>query len=492
MATIKTPEAFVHEYNGKAVNSGKGWDDSKYGYQCVAGFKTGCEWLGIPVMPTPNNWADGYWTCLNSNGTPNTATEQWQRTYFDKIRDPQDFRNGDWVIWGRNGQSPSHPSSHVALWFNDQEFGENQGGTGAFCLKQTIFTDALGALRPKAWEKIQPFESTKTINGRSYSLYGQGAGLQPVILSPGLNQVAKIQSLDCDRWIYLKITGCNLFQNDKNNPAGQPYGMTFGPISSSISDVYQTLPDQDSTMFFDLETGEHADCTGVTINPDHNVFSPSLIYQPGKNVQYARMVGLSQRNIVSRYTFLIRYTDGTYAAGLTDQDETPEDIWADFQSLAGLESLSILDGGESAQMMRYISKENRIEYTRTTTRPTAGCVAFVGGPVQAPEQPQEPDAPTDSNENEKDEETTMPEEKPQETPEMSPVEGWTDPEPGAGTTILERISALLSVKSIITLAFVGTYLAMVLQGQTVPSLFENILTMIVSFFFGYQFKKAEK
>ena len=86
----------------------------------------------------------------------------------------------------------------------------------------------------------------------------------------------------------------------------------------------------------------------------------------------------------------------------------------------------------------------------------------------------------------------MEEVKPQETPEMSPVEEWKDPEPGAGTTILERISALLSVKSIITLAFVGTYLAMVLQGQSVPSLFENILTMIVSFFFGYQFKKAEK
>lgn len=68
---------------------------------------------------------------------------------------------------------------------------------------------------------------------------------------------------------------------------------------------------------------------------------------------------------------------------------------------------------------------------------------------------------------------------------------WKDPEP-TGTTILQRISALLSVKSIITLAFVGTYLAMVIQGQEVPSLFENILTMIVSFFFGYQFKKAEK
>lgn len=143
-------------------------------------------------------------------------------------------------------------------------------------------------------------------------------------------------------------------------------------------------------------------------------------------------------------------------------------------------------------MMRYITRERRVEYTRELTRSTAGCIALISSYASANPKPQpdhDPEPPKE--ETTKDEEEPMEEVKPQERPETEPVEGWTDPELKTGTTILQRISALLSVKSIITLAFVGTYLAMVLQGQEVPSLFENILTMIVSFFFGYQFKKSE-
>ena len=148
-------------------------------------------------------------------------------------------------------------------------------------------------------------------------------------------------------------------------------------------------------------------------------------------------------------------------------------------------------------MMRYIVKENRVEYTRTTPRATAGCIAFVGSKIpqadaQPAEPPQAPQNEPQTPETEKDEEQSMEEQKTPTAQELTPVEGWTDPEPNTATTIKDRISALLSVKSIITLAFVGTYLAMVLQRQEVPNLFENILTMIVSFFFGYQFRKAEK
>lgn len=488
MAMIKTPDTFVQEYMGKRID-----DDGAYKEQCVDGFRVGCKYVDVPAVPTPNNWADGYWTCLNANGTPSASTERWQNTYFEKIRNPQDFRNGDWVIWARG--SASHPSSHIAMYYNGQSFGENQGGDRGFCLKNTNFNDALGALRFKGWNKIQPYASDLTINGHLYHMYGQAEHLRTVILSPGLNKVAKIQDLDCGCYVYAKITGCNFYQM-RNDIEGQPYGTTYGPISSTISDVYQNLPNQDTTMFFDIETGEHADCTGVNINPDHNVFSPSLIYQPGKNVQYARMVGLGLCTTASNYCFLIRHKDGTYAMGGSDGQVTPNQIAQDFESIMELESIAIIDGGGSAQMMRYIPDENRVEYTRTTPRPTAGCIAFIGGPVpQTPPTPEpepEPETPADPDEDQKDEEQTMPDEKPQEQPEMSPVDGWKDPEPGTGTTILERISALLSVKSIITLAFVGTYLAMVLQGEQVPSLFENILTMIVSFFFGYQFRKAEK
>ena len=105
---MKSPQAFVETYTGKLIDN-----DGAYGVQCVDGFQTGNVYLSIPTMPTPNNWADGYWTCLDSNGHPSPETEAWVNKYFDRIRDPKDFRNGDWVIWARG--SKSHPSSHIAM-----------------------------------------------------------------------------------------------------------------------------------------------------------------------------------------------------------------------------------------------------------------------------------------------------------------------------------------------------------------------------------------
>lgn len=144
----KSPELFYAEYVGRRINRGTGWDDSAFGYQCVAGFKVCCEWLGIPVKLTPNNNAGGYWTCKNSNGSVNTDVQNWQNKYFDKVS-VKDVKNGDWVIWQYG--SKSHPKSHIAMYYLGKEFGQNQGGNGAFCLKSTDFSDASGALRPKAW-----------------------------------------------------------------------------------------------------------------------------------------------------------------------------------------------------------------------------------------------------------------------------------------------------------------------------------------------------
>ena len=480
---MRTPNSFVQEYTGKAID-----DDGAYGVQCVDGFRIGCKYLGIPVMSTPNNLADGYWTGLNANGLPNKAILQWIATYFDKIRDHTQFKNGDWVVWGKN--SPSHPSSHVAMYYDGYQFGERQGGDRSFCLTKTTFSDALGALRPKVWTtRIPDYESDTTINGHTYHLYGQG-DLKAVVLSPGLNKTARIQELDTNAYVYAKITGCNLFQ--MKDGQADPYGTTYGDISAPLCGVYQTLPNQDSTMFFDLETGEHADCTGITINELHNVFSPTLIYQPGKNVQYARVATLSLCNYASRYAFVIRYPSGKYVLGLSDQDLTPNQIAQDFMNTTDLESISFIDGGGSAQMMRYITKEKRVEYTRDTGRATAGCIAFIGGtlPSEATqditEAPQ-PDEPAES------EEEPMPETKPQEQPEIVSVPDWEDPEPKQDDhIILQRIASLMSVKSIITLALTAAFIALVVNGKDLPDDFVNIYTMCISFFFGYQFKKAEK
>lgn len=475
---MKTPDSFVAEYTGKAID-----DDGAYGVQCVDGFRIGCRYLSIPVMPTPNNWADGYWTCLNSDGTPSETTAQWQEAYFDKIHHGQQFKDGDWVIWAKG--SRSHPSSHIAMYYGGQEFGENQGGDRSFCLKTTDFNDALGALRPKAWGRIPDYESDITINGHLYHMYGQASHLRAVVLSPGLNKTAPIRELDCNAYVYAKITGCNYFQMREDIPE-QPYGMTFGDISAPMNGVYQTLPNQDSTMYFDLETGEHADCTDVTVDADHNVFSPVLIYQPGKNVQYATMVGLGLCNTASRYCFVIRYSNGTYALGMTDADLTPNQIANDFNSITDMESLSIIDGGGSAQMMRYITKESRVEYTRDTGRATAGCIALIGGPVAS----QEPVSAPTQDEQDESEGEPMTDTKPQEQAEIVPAENWTDPEP-QDSLIVQRIAALLSVKSLITIFLTVIFGLLVLKGEELPDKFVSIYTMCISFFFGYQFKKAD-
>ena len=84
----------------------------------------------------------------------------------------------------------------------------------------------------------------------------------------------------------------------------------------------------------------------------------------------------------------------------------------------------------------------------------------------------------------------MTEIKPQEQAEIEPVENWQDPEE-KDSIIVQRIAALLSVKSLITIFLTVIFGLLVLKGEELPDKFVSIYTMCISFFFGYQFKKAE-
>lgn len=134
---MRTPEDFYKEYNGRAIDY-----DHAYGVQCVDGFRIFCDWAGVPSVPTPNNWADGYYLDFEDLKI---------YPYFEKVKAP--YQNGDWIFWKRG--SSSHPSSHVAMYYNGYEFGENQGGNRGFCLKKTDFSDALGGLRLKRWAVLE-------------------------------------------------------------------------------------------------------------------------------------------------------------------------------------------------------------------------------------------------------------------------------------------------------------------------------------------------
>lgn len=493
---MRTPATFVTEYTGKAI----AYDGSKYGVQCVGGFKVGCVYVGIPVKACPNDWAESYWTCKDESGAVVQSVKEWQTKYFDLISDYRKFKDGDWIVWPSG--SKSHPLSHIAMYFKGQQFGQRQHEDNrAFCLKDTDFSDAYGALRPKAWSTIPEYDSDLTINGHLYRLIRQASGLRAVVLSPGLNKTATITDMDCDFYVYGKITGCNYFQM-RNDIPDQPYGTTYGDISSPICGVYQNLPNQDSTMYYDIETGEYGDCTGVTINPEHNVFSPVLIYSPGKNVQYARMVGLGLCNTASVYCFVIRFTDGMYALGSAGQELTPNQIANDFMSIPDLDAIMFIDGGGSANMMRYLMKEGRVEYVRDTGRATAGCVALIGNPAlpqnelpelgtevtelptEIPEEPETPEIPEDGEEEEQPMEDTA-----ENNTVINKEEEWTDPEPQT-SMITARIASLLSVKSILTLALTFIFGYLVVNQIAIPDFFTDIYKIVILFFFGYQTGKT--
>jgi hypothetical protein len=279
-----------------------------------------------------------------------------------------------------------------------------------------------------------------------------------------------------------KVTGANYFQMKTDQP--DPYGTTYGDISAPLNDVWRELPNQNTTLYFDYETGAFGDCTGVHVNPEHNVASPAVVYPKTGNYQYARMVGINHVNTRSRYTFAVRFTDGRYLVGITSDEMTPAQIAEDFRPLPDFESIQFFDGGGSAQMGRWNGKT--FEYVRDTGREVPSAFAIIST------TPYKPENEPIQGETEKDEEQTMEENKPAETPKNEPVkvDGWTDPEPHT-SIIAERIAALISVKSILTLVLTGVFAYLVIKEIKIPEFFSEIYKIVILFFFGYQTGKAQ-
>lgn len=478
-----TPNEFRNATLGKSYDL-----DGAYGAQCWDYYAYFLKANNIPVSAycSLTGYVCDLWRLKDKYGYDK---------YFDYITDPKDLQSGDWCFWDRGS---SHNSSHTALYMldpqtgNPVELGQNQGYP--YVTEKSTTWDIMGALRWKGWNKVEvPFGASElSIGDNKYYLYRQNPNTESfAVLSAGINKLLPITKLDAQVNVMSKITGANFFQNDKNNPAGQPYGMTFGDISSPLNDVWRQLPNQDSTLYFDMETGMYGDCTGISIDPKHNVFSPAVVYPETGNFQYATMVSINHVNTVSRYSIVIRLKDGTYVLGLADRDSTPKKIATDFRGAIEFESIAFLDGGESAQMMRYIASEHRVEYTRETTREVPSAVAIIEkktAPVVTP--PTIPETKPSADGSGESEEEPMPSEKPVESPEIEPVEGWEDPEK-KDSVIVERIAALLSVKSLITIALTVAFIILVVNGKDLPDQFVSIYTMCISFFFGYQFKKAE-
>lgn len=460
-------------FEWKSMTIGKSYDEDKaFGFQCWDYFQAFIKYFKLPISAfcSLTGYVCDLWRLKDTYG---------YSEFFEYITDPSQLLDGDWVIFDKG--SKSHPSSHICMYFSPNiELGQNQGKP---CVteKQTTFTDMMGAFRFRNWSEIVRGASDITINGHSYSLYRQTSDQKAVVLSAGLNKLESIKRIDADVYVYGKISGANYFQmkTDQNDP----YGTTYGDISAPLNDVWRMLPNQNNTLYFDLENGMYGDCTGIHIDQAHNVYSPGCVFPSQGNYQYGTFIGIDCVNIVSRYTFCIRFNDGTYAIGICNQDATPKQIATDFRQY-DIDSIAFLDGGGSAQMGRW--NNGIFEYNRYTEWAIPSVVAIVSTtPVQTHENVPVQDEP------QKDEEQNMEENNAANEAEMVPVEDWHDPEPSLGATLLERLAALLSVKSIITLFLTVIFGLLVLNGRELSDQFVSIYTMCISFFFGYQFKKAE-
>lgn len=461
-----TPYEWRSETLGKAYNT-----DAAYGFQCWDYFDAFVKYFKLPVSTycALTGYVCDLWRLRDKYG---------YSQYFDYVTNPADLHDGDWVIFDRGSQS--HNASHICMYFaQDIELGQNQGKPYV-TEKQTTFSDMLGAFRYKNWAEIKAGASDVTINGHEYALYRQCAGQKAVVLSAGLNKLQSIRELDADVYVYAKVTGAHYFNMDAQHVHNDdPYGTTYGDISAPLNEVWRMLPNQDTTLYYDLNTGAYGDCTGIHIEQSHDVYSPAVVYPATGNYQYARMVGIDHVNTVSRYSFVLRFNDGGYAVGISKQDITPKQIAYDFRQY-DIESVSFLDGGGSAQMGRWNGHE--FEYVRDTGREVPSAVAIIStSPMTHENEPVQDETQKDEEDNMKD-----------DTIEFEPINGeWSDPEPNVGVTLLERLAALLSVKSIITLFLTAVFGLLVLRGDELPDKFINIYTVCISFFFGYQFKKAE-
>lgn len=360
-----TPQDFHTKYYGWGKDV-----DGVAGIQCVDLFKEFLRIIGCPTYKSPiggDGYADNIWY----------NRQRWAQ-WFDPIPAGQ-FQDGDIVLFPhRKRGGRTHPISHVCFYFNGKQFGTNQHdakiGRRA-CDKPCNWSDALGALRYKFWETtakmtIPKGYSKQVINGHAYMVYRQKDGQKIGLLSAGGKNLKAISAHDStDVLIYAKLGGANFFQMAQ----GDDYGTHYGDEVSPLNGVYQIVPTQDNTLYYNLETGKYGNCTGYYPGKSENVFSPAVVFHDG-TYEYAKMVGVNHVNVSSIYTALIRLKDGTYIMALSASNTTPKTMYNDFRSTDGFESMAILDGGGSAQMQAW--HDGKMYTVRGTTRLLPSVVAF--------------------------------------------------------------------------------------------------------------------
>lgn len=377
-----TPEQFYAETVGKQIDV-DGYPKNQP-YQCVDLFRYWGQMNSVPIPPTPNNYASGYWLSRDSLGF-----SKW----FDYVTDGN-YKTGDWVIW--NNGSRSHPSSHIAMYYYGQEFGENQGGNASACLKTTDFSDALGGLRWKGYENmgISKGFSTREWNGIKIDTirgtYANGYHLH-LISAGDAFALKRIMAFDSDRLAILGAINANYFDNTPGSPT---FGMHLGVEGDGWVRGYFQAPKEAGILAYyitdDGKIGAHDQADfWLSQSEVQMVCAPySVLIHNGQNTDLRSASFGSKELIKNTQTAILRIQDDWCLAIFSEC--FPSDVHA-FAQEAGANELALMDSGGSTQMFECATTGHR-RAVRHTGRllPNVLVLAKEINPAGTPDQPDVP------------------------------------------------------------------------------------------------------
>ena len=344
-------------------------------HQCADYFKKATYTLLGYHWPTGGDgYVDYYWI--------NRYSQHPEAFYF--IDDWNQFRNGDFVIWGNRKRTPGtvFPLSHIAMYYNHKMVGMNQMLNGvkhkdvvAVPVTDSIWANALGALRFKVWAggenmlDLQPgkrlfttYENQKILvipqyPGTKIGLVSAKEPNKPYSLSRQL-----IQDIDVPGIKIMAKINANYFIMS-GSQAGQHLGVRVG-----FGEEWE-IPKQNAYWWFAERSDGDTD-VGLDVQWPYNpgevkmAYSPALInYRRGMMVNYVSPNAAASKAVPNSQSMLIR-TSSMYIFAMAYDGLTPAQCrtWA-LNNIPGVLDVMFNDSGGSSciqdQYSTYYAKGKR-------------------------------------------------------------------------------------------------------------------------------------
>ena len=490
-----SPSQFLNQYIGwgQDVNGAAG-------IQCVDLAKEHFRLVGVPNYKDAiggDGYADNIWY----------NRERWSKWY--NFIPAGSFQDGDMVIFPHSNRGGwTHKSSHVCFWYAGQEFGTNQGVAKA-TLKNTDWSDALGALRYKGWDAENlPYGYNEIIRSGFRALVCRGnaaAGYGLHVLSAeGQTALQDITKFDSDSLVKLAVMNAGYFQmlDGQAEPKGTHYGVEQ---DADAGNTYTQAPKNAGLLaFFENRDGVCDVCTSDQYfgTPDevHFAITPYAVRIHNGQKTFYRSTNYGDKDDTpNTQSAAVKFSNGDWALAVFPDKLCPRDVVTFFDNFSGVQELMLMDSGGSSQLLAWNNDTKKMEEKLKTTRALPNVLTIAKLAEVAPKdeevypQPSvdpdpvivEPDPEPISEEPEPENPAGLP-----EVPEIiidDPIE--EEPMNDKEVTIREQVAKLIDVKSLITFGLIGTLCYLSINGKELDQQFMTIVTAVVTFYFSYQVKK---